>query len=303
MRRADLNLALVFAVVMDSGSVTAAAAKLYLTQPAISSALRRLRELTGRALFVRVGRNLAPTSDAHQLYSELKPALEQLQRGLFQRAAFDPAVDTRVFRIGLGDALGDVTAALIAHVYTNAPSLQLVFRTVDFHSVRGLIDSEQVDLAVSVADALPGYLVREQVGLSTFVCLFDPRKVKLPARPSMASYLRYGHVIVSYSGDLVGMYEDELKSSAGPRRIVAAVPRFTDLPAILRAAPLLAAVPDFLARRLVREHRLAMAPLPMSLRQYPMEMFWHSRHDADVAHQWLRSLVRETIAKRLVAVA
>lgn len=299
MRKADLNLALVFVVVMEAGSVTAAADKLYLTQPAISAAIRRLRELTGRALFVRVGRNLTPTSDARQLYAELKPALEQLQRGLFQRAAFDPASDARVFRLGVGDSMADVAANLIAQVEASAPSLQLVFRPVNFHSVRELIDSEDVDLAVSVADALPGYLVREPLGQSTFVCLYDPRKVKVPARLTLAHYLRCGHVIVSYSGDLVGMYEDTLRSGSGPRRIVAAVPRFTDLPEILHAAPVLAAVPDFLARRLVREHRLAMKPLPMNLPSYPLEMFWHSRHDADPGHQWLREIVRKTVSKAL----
>src|SRR5687768_11339185 len=103
-RDLDLNLLRVFVVVAETGSVTGAAGRLYLTQPAVSAALRRLRSAVGTALFVRAGRGLALTARGRRLFASARPHLEALVEAARSPASFDPATSERTVRLGLSDA-------------------------------------------------------------------------------------------------------------------------------------------------------------------------------------------------------
>jgi len=102
-RDLDLNLLRVFAVVADSGSVTEAASRLYLTQPAVSAALRRLTSTVGALLFTRSGRGLVLTSRGERLRAALHPHLEALVDAALAPPDFDAATSTRTLRLGLSD--------------------------------------------------------------------------------------------------------------------------------------------------------------------------------------------------------
>src|SRR5689334_7934894 len=102
-RDVDLNLLRVFAVVAESPSVTAAAARLYLTQPAVSAALRRLSVAVGAPLFARQGRGLALTSRGKRLHGQIQPHLKGLVDAVQAPAAFDPLTSERTLRLGLPD--------------------------------------------------------------------------------------------------------------------------------------------------------------------------------------------------------
>ena len=162
-RDLDLNLLRVFAVVAEIGSVTEAASRLYLTQPAVSAALRRLTTTVGAPLFVRRGRGLALTSRGERLRQTLAPHLQAIVDAALSPAAFDPATSERTVRLGLADAAELwLLPALLRVLASEAPRMRVVAIPVQFRTV-GAALAAGLDAAVTVADALPATVRRELV--------------------------------------------------------------------------------------------------------------------------------------------
>jgi LysR family transcriptional activator of mexEF-oprN operon len=165
-RDLDLNLLRVFVVVAEEGSITRAAARLYVTQPAISAAMRRLTSYVGSPLFTRQGHGVVLTSRAADLLQAAKVHLEPLVAAAMAATPFDPLVSTATVRVGLGEELGPLLLSpLLALLRDEAPLLQVVVVPVQFRTVEEALISGRVDLAVSVADELPRSILREQLPL------------------------------------------------------------------------------------------------------------------------------------------
>lgn len=291
-RDLDLNLLRVFVVVAEAGSVTAAASRLYLTQPAVSAALKRLTSAVGAPLFARQGRGLVMTARGERLLDDARPHLAALVDATQAPVRFDPATTDRIVRIGLADANEPwLLPPLLAALEQRAPSLRLVVLPVQFRTVGDALASGRIDLAVTVADELPAGVTRETLFVGGFVCLFDPRHARLGARPSLKRYLAASHVIVSYNGDLRGVVEDLVGAS---RRVRCSVPSFHAVAGVVDGTALVATVPERLAATLLetRPH-LRIAPVPLPLGGAPMELLARRAVDDDPAVQ----LVREEIQR------
>jgi LysR family transcriptional activator of mexEF-oprN operon len=289
-RNLDLNLLRVFAVVAESRSVTQAAARLYLTQPAVSAALRRLTTAVGAPLFVRQGRGLALTARGERLLASIHPHLQALVDAALAPPSFDPRTSERTLRLGLSDATELwLLPQLLRALEQQAPRLRVIALPVQFRTVAAALASGAVDAAVTVADELPAGIHRQTLFWGGFVCLFDPRHARLKRTLSEADYFAHEHVIVSYNGDLRGIVEDVLQKS---RRIRCSVSSFANLGAIIDGSALLATVPDIVAQhvRAVRPH-LRTAPLPFTLRGAPMELLWPAAVDDDEACRFLRARI------------
>src|SRR5215510_4438618 len=134
-RNLDLNLLRVFVVVASAGSVTQAASQLYLTQPAVSAALRRLTAAVGAPLFVRSGRGLSLSQRGERLFTSARPLLEALVSATLSPPVFDPRTSDRTLRIGLSDAMEDwLLAPLLRALETLAPQLRLIAVPVQFRT-------------------------------------------------------------------------------------------------------------------------------------------------------------------------
>jgi len=260
-RDLDLNLLRVFVVVADTGSVTEAAKQLYVTQPAVSAALRRLTASVGAPLFVRAGRRLALSARGRSLSERARPHLEALVAATQASASFDPKTTERVVRIGLSDASESwLLPPLHRALAEKAPGIRLISLAAQFRTVGGLFASSAIDLAVTVADELPSGIVRRPLLSAGFVCLFDPRHESLGKAPSLARYLAADHVIVSYNGDLRGVVEDAFGQT---RRVRVSVPTFHAVGALVDGSALVATVPSVVARDILRTRphlRTARAP-------------------------------------------
>ncbi len=298
-RDLDLNLLRVFLVVADLGSVTAAAKALYVTQPAVSAALKRLRRATGAELFAREGRGLTLTARGRELAAQTRPHLEALLDATRSSGGFDPRTSARVVRLGLADANEDwLLPALLARLAEEAPGMALVVLPVQFRTVGEALATAQIDLAVTVADEVPSGILRATLFHGSFVVLFHPERVPLGKRPSKARYLAAEHVIVSYNGDRRGILEDLF----GVRRTIrVSVPSFHSIGAIVDESPLVATVPKLVAARIrtTRPH-LATAPVPFPLGGAPMEMLWRVGVDDDPAVRFVRSLIAD-VSRRAAA--
>ena len=287
-RNLDLNLLRVFAVVAEHRSVTQAAERLYLTQPAVSAALRRLNTAVGAPLFVRQGRGLALTARGQRLLASVHPHLQALVDAALAPASFEPRTSERTLRVGLSDATELwLLPPLLRALQQEAPRMRLIALPVQFRNVAAALASGAVDAAITVADEMPAGIHRQSLFWGSFVCLFDPRHARVKKTFSENDYFAQEHVVVSYNGDLRGIVEDVLQKS---RRIRCSVSSFANLGTIIDGSALLATVPEIVARhiRLVRPH-LRTVPLPFTLRGAPMELLWPAATDDDEACRFLRA--------------
>jgi LysR family transcriptional regulator, mexEF-oprN operon transcriptional activator len=289
-RDLDLNLIRVFVVVAEHRSVTQAAARLYLTQPAVSAALRRLTTAVGAPLFVRQGRGLALTQRGEQLLARARLHLAALVDAALAPAAFDPRTSERTLRLGLADAAEMWLLPELLRVFEReAPRLRVIAIPVNFRTVAEAIATQRLDAAITVADELPATIRREPLYRGGFVCLFDPRHARV-RRLTEAAYFAHDHVVVSYNGDLRGIVEDMLHKQ---RRVRCAVPSFASLGALIDGSALLATVPEIVARYLqrIRPH-LRTRPLPFDLSGAASELLWPSAVEDDEPCRFVRDRIR-----------
>ena len=290
-RDLDLNLLRVFVVVAEHRSVTQAAARLYLTQPAVSAALRRLTTAVGAPLFVRQGRGLALTARGEQLLGKSQLHLAALVDAALAPAAFDPRTSERTLRLGLSDAVEVWLLPELLRVFEReAPHLRVISIPVNFRTVGEALIAQRLDAAITVADELPPAIRREPLYRSSFVCLFDPRHARV-RRLREADYFAHDHVVVSYNGDLRGVVEDVLRKQ---RTIRCSVSTFANLGALLDGSSLLATVPDLVAHhiRRVRPH-LCIRPLPFELSGGASELLWPNTVEDDEPCRFARDRIRE----------
>lgn len=289
-RNLDLNLLRVFVAVASTGSVTRAAAQLYVTQSAVSAALRRLTDAVGARLFMRHGRGITLTARGQALLARARPHLESLIEAVAAPAQFDPATSDRTLRLGLADgAEGWLLSPLLCSLGREAPNLHLVVLPVQFRTVGEALATRAVDLAVTVADELPRTVRRQPLLFGEFVCLFDPRHARVRSRLRERDYFALPHVIVSYNGDLRGIVEDSLGKQ---RRVRCSVPSFASVGAAVEGGDLLATVPRAIAEQILTlRPRLRVAPLPFPLRTSPIELLWPAAADDDPAAAFLRDRI------------
>ncbi len=293
----DLNLLRVFVVVAEAGSVTAAAEQLYLTQPAISAALRRLTESVGAPLFARAGRGLSLTTRGKALLQAAQPHLAALVGAALSPAAFAPQTSEEVVRIGISD-LNDawLLPPLLRMLRDQAPRLKLVVLPVQFRTLGDALLAGKIDLAITVADDLPAGMKRAPLFYAGFTCLYDPRSLQFPKKPSLERYLAEEHVIVSYNGDLRGVVEDILGLH---RRVRISVPSFAHVGPALTGTGLVATVPTSIARELMKTYphlRCAEKPFQLSTNT-PMELVWRGASEGNGAIDFVRQHIAAIAAQ------
>ena len=270
-RDLDLNLLRVFAVVSETGSVTAAASRLYLTQPAVSAALRRLTAVIGAPLFARSGRGLVLTSRGVRLRDGLQPHLQRIIDAALAPPTFDPATSERTLRLGLADSAELwLLPRLLRVLEKEAPRMHVVSIPVQFRTVATAL-AGGLDAAVTVADELPTNIRRQPLYTDGFTCLYDPRHARLRTLTENEYFARE-HVIVSYNGDLRGIVEDMLHKT---RNVRCSVSSFAHVGALIEGTAMLATVPHRVADQLraVRPH-LKKKPLPFTIEGSPLDLLW-----------------------------
>lgn len=209
LRRVDLNLLIVFETLMHERSVTRAAEKLFLGQPAISAALSRLRTLFDDPLFVRTGRSMEPTARAQEIFAHLSPALDSISTAMSRASEFDPATSTAVFRIGLSDDVEfGLLPPLLRRLRAEAPGIVLVVRRANYLLMPNLLASGEISVGVSYTDELPANAKRKTVRRSKPKIL---RADSAPGQLTLDDYCARPHALVSFAGDLSEAAEADLQ--------------------------------------------------------------------------------------------
>ena len=289
LRKVDLNLLIVFETLMHERSVTRAAEKLFLGQPAISAALARLRGLFDDPLFVRTERSMEPTARAQEIFGHLSPALDSISTALSRAADFDPATSKAVFRIGLSDDVEfGLLPPLLRRLRSEAPGITLVVRRANYLLMPQLLSSGEISVGVSYTDELPANAKRKTLRRSTWKIL---RADSIPGALTLDDYCARPHALVSYAGDLDGFVDQTLAEMDRKRQVVLAVPQFVGLAQLLAGTDIIATVPEYVALALTAAGGLRAEEPPFPTRLAELSMVWRGAQDQDPAERWLRSRI------------
>src|SRR3954469_24182022 len=290
----DLNLLRVFDAVLQERSVTAAAGRLGLTQPAVSNALARLRTLLGDALFVRTPAGMEATPFARGVAEPVRQALALLDSALAHGPGFEPASATRAFRFYMSD-LGQIEflPPLIERVQKQAPGVRLEAVALEVEDIAAALAAGSLDLAVGFLPALGAPVRRTALFRDPYLCLMraDHRITSLTKK----AFSEASHALVSYRGGH-RVIEEALERAGLARKIALRVPHFTVVPMVLERTDLILTLPARVARVFERRGKLKALPPPVAIPPADVAVHWHERFEADPGNRWLREVVVDLLS-------
>jgi LysR family transcriptional regulator, mexEF-oprN operon transcriptional activator len=287
LRRADINLLVVFETMMHERNVTRVSEKLSLGQPTISAALARLRLMFDDPLFIRGGRVMEPTSRAEEIFSNLTPALDGIAAALSRCQAFDPATSDATFHVGLSD---DVEYALLPELLhrlrIEAPGTTLVVRRADQWQMCQLLSCGEITVGISHTLELPANARRKTLRpIRPMLLRADSR----PGELSLDEFCRRPHAVVSSMGHVIDDSDRALRQAGRHRRVVLTVPQFSALPRLLAGSDMIAIVPDYVAQAMAMATDLRAEAAPIPLPEHELTMVWRGASHNDPGERWLRS--------------
>jgi DNA-binding transcriptional LysR family regulator len=288
----DLNLLHAFDAILRDRSVTAAAARVGLTQPAMSNALARLRVLFGDPLFVRTPRGMHPTPYAQSIAEPVRHALGLIEATLNQAGEFVPAQSDRTFRVHMSD-IGEMVflPPLLERLQREARKVKLETRSVREADLPEALASGEIDLAIGFLPGLRAPVRGEHVFTDPYVCLMRADHPAAGARLTRRQYLEASHALVSSAGSGHRVIEEAMLAAGMHRKIALRVPHFTVVPMILERTDLVVTVPSRVARIFEGMGRLRSLPAPVAIPRAAVKVHWHDRFGGDPGNRWLRDLL------------
>lgn len=291
MELADIDLGLLLALdaLLEARNVTHAAARLGISQPALSARLARLREVFDDPLFVpaAAGRGVVPTPRAAALQDELADVLTRLRRLMEGPAAFDPGRTRRTFTVAIYENPAAILLpGLIARVMAAAPGARMAF-VVPGRDIAERLERGTVDVLVSASDLVGGDLMRRSLFEDGFVTAQRRGHPRGDGTLDLDTFCGLDHLLISADGGKFhGLVDRALEAVGRTRRVAVSVQGYALVPAILSSSDCVCTMP----RRFFRAHAQALdlfAP-PIELPATQMLALWHPRSQSDQGHTWLR---------------
>lgn len=299
-RQLDLNLLRVFDEVMTERSLTRAAHKLSLTQPAVSNALQRLREALGDDLMKRSGQEMSPTPRALALWPAVREALGQLE-GALVPGQFVPAQASNTFILAMADATAaKLMPGLLAAMDQTAPGVSIRVVPLTTRDPRRLLEDETLDLAIGYFPATMADLTariqsgaavafsHERLYSGEYVCVMRRDHPLAKETLTLANFCAARHLLVSFSGRPFGFVDEALAAIGQKRRIVLTVNQFFTAGKLVAGSNLLTVLPRHFVNATGIADQLVLRELPFAMPLVHVDALWHHRVHRLTAHQWLR---------------
>jgi DNA-binding transcriptional LysR family regulator len=312
-RTLDLNLLRVFDEVMAERSLTRAARNLSLTQPAVSNALRRLRETLGDELVQRSGQGMAPTPRALAIWPAVREALRQLQESLIPNE-FVPSEAHTTFVLAMADATAaELVPGLTDILEREAPGVTMRVVPLSTRDPRMLLDEEACDLAVGYfPSVLADLTAREQSGEpvpfmhqrlydAEYVCVMRRGHALASGLFTLEHFCGARHMLVSFSGRPYGFIDESLAALGRKRQVVLTVNQFFTAGRVVANSNLLGVMPRHFVRVTGIAEQLVLRPLPFPVSPVHVDALWHRRTEQRGAHSWLRQAVVRATAQAFAA--
>lgn len=293
----DLNLLVALDALLSEQSVTRAAHRVGLSQPAMSHALGRLREHFGDPILVRSGRSMVMTPRAEALRGPLRETLEGIEALLEPPGALDPSTLEHTFTVVADDF---VQLILLPHVIgrlsRTAPGVDfLIHASSGPNAVASALADPAVDLALvpGQPEAFPDTVFAQRLVKDPFVCVVSQEHPSIRASPDLETYTAWPHILVSFRGDAHGLVDVGLREHGLERRIAVVVPNFMSAPMIAATTPYILTIPRSIAHYCQAWLPIRVLELPISLRCHEHHQVWHERTHSSVIHQWLRQELKD----------
>lgn len=292
MSAVDLNLLRIFQALAEERSVTRAAGRVGLSQPAFSHALARLRRMLGDPLFVRVPRGMAPTARALELEVEVRELLARAEQ-ITRPAAFDPAACERTFRLATTDYFEHIALPEVAvELARAAPRATVAARPTTSRLPTRELERGTLDLAVAgFYGEPPASFYRQTLFDESFVCIVRKAHPVVRDRLTLAQYTRLSHLLISPGADLHGVVDQVLAARGKRRHVAIGTSSFLSAGRIVARSDLVLTAPRRIGLIYQESAPVRLVPPPIELPGIQVAQIWHARQHRDPAHVWLRRLI------------
>ena len=291
----DLNLLRVFDALLVTRSVSGAALRLGLSQPATSAALGRMRDALHDLILVRRGNRMQATALAEELHPRVERILGDISEALGATAKFEPATTTRRFRIGANDyASAALLAPLSQRLLASAPHAALEVFACDTAPELSLATRE-TDLIIADRWSVRGIRTVESLFHETFISIARVDHPRLSRRPTLEEFLAADHALLSPRGILPGVLDAALEKVGRARRVALTLPHYLAAPGIIAHTDLIMTLPRGVVLHAGTAGLRTFAP-PLATPGFDVVMAFHQRAWAEPAVEWLMQQVRAIAA-------
>jgi DNA-binding transcriptional LysR family regulator len=298
LRRLDMTMLLVFAETMRLRKLTLVAERLGLTQSAISHTVGRLRDVFGDPLFLRKPYGIEPTARALDLEPRISALLTMAQEALSIPVVFDPASARRRIRIATLDYHASMFGPALCRAFEKeAPGLELIVRSAARQDALDLLDANDVDLIVGFVTKVAQQHLVQRLHEETYAVVARQRNKVFDG--SFKAYLAASHLLVSLSGDTLGIVDEVLESKGVKRHIAAVFPLFFPALATVSETDMIATLPKRLAEANATRFKLNVFSPPIKIRPFPVNAIWHKRNEKDPGLAWVVQKLADIAAPRV----
>lgn len=300
IRNLDLRLLECLDALVTERNVTRAATRVHLSQPAMSNALKRLRDIFRDPLLTRTQRGMAPTPRGIELAESARSILQGVSAMAEGTQPFEPATAERTFRIAMTDYTEFVLLPmLIRRLQTEAPRVNVAVRPHDGRTQRDDFADGEIDLAIANFRCVSGRLRSRELFRERFVCLASKRNEKIGDRLTLAKFTELSHAFISpRGGGFYGATDRALATMDRARRIAVSVPHFLAAPFVVAGSDLIMVMPERVARHYAATLPLRVLDPPLRIDGFPVSLVWHERSEHDAGVVWLRGVLTELCALR-----
>lgn len=293
MNNIDYNLFQVLSEIYQHRSVGKAAEKLFLSQPAISHALNRLREKLDDPLFVRQGRKMVPTEYCELIMPQVESGLNMLNNTLSKQQFFDPSSLNRTFKIGCRDILEALFfPELIAFLQSTAPGIRLRSFAIEPKLLPQALQSQEIDIALDSLFATPEYINNQKFTNNSFVllCRNDHPIIK---NCDLDAYKFWPHVVAALKDSDVNLVDIALTANHMSRNVVLRCENFYGAVQAVCNSDLIMTAPETAARQFAAHLPLTILPVPLPLPQISIHIYWWEMAESDPAIMWLKDSLQK----------
>ncbi|WP_334191050.1 LysR family transcriptional regulator [Noviherbaspirillum sp.] len=295
----DLNLLRVFDAVMTEQNLTRAASRLAMTQPAVSNALRRLRDALGDELLIRTAHGVKPTPRAETLWPAVRRALGELEEAIAPDQSFDPSRAQNTFRMAMADATAALwLPSLVRKIETEAPGILVRMVPLTTREPRPMLLRGDIDLAIGFFPGVVSQIAsggasvspirHQQLYSGRYVCVMRKNHPLANGELTLDAYCSANHLLVSFSGRAHGLVDEALAQLNRERRILLTVNQFFTGGRVVASSDLITTLPRHLIASTGITGELIAKELPFNLPNVHVDMLWHERDTRNPAHTWLR---------------
>ncbi|HET8888612.1 MAG TPA: LysR family transcriptional regulator [Candidatus Angelobacter sp.] len=303
LSQVDLNLFVVLEAIYREGNLTRAGRQLKLTQPAMSHALKRLRELLKDPLFIREGANMVPTPFSRNMINEVRQALQILEVNLYENRNFDPAHTRRNFQIGFWELMESMILPPLAKVLTRAaPEISITTLRVKRREIEQELASGTLDLVLDIPITMSDNFRHAPLFSDRVMVMARKGHPAIRRELDLDTYLRQDHILVSSRRLGPSLVDAELNRAGRKRRIVLRCQHYFAACRVVSETDMLLTIPQHYAETLNAGFNNRLHPFPLkSLQQLEIHMYWHESTENDPPNRWLREQIKKVVAESLPA--